>query len=108
MNSEKPEEVRRRIERLFAGPYLELFGRNPNPVRGWKVWGNEIARAGWSNEVPTLAPKQGAGNDVAAEASAEARKATYAVASAATGEDLTIPEHLDRRAPASAIKRRGP
>ena len=25
-HSEKPEEVRRRIERLYAGPYLELFG----------------------------------------------------------------------------------
>jgi N6-adenosine-specific RNA methylase IME4 len=26
-HSEKPEEVRRRIERLYRGPYLELFGR---------------------------------------------------------------------------------
>ena len=41
-HSAKPEEVRRRIERLFSGPYLELYGRNP--VLGWTVWGNEIAR----------------------------------------------------------------
>ena len=41
-HSEKPEEVRRRIERLFSGPYLELFGRKPTP--GWTVWGNEIPR----------------------------------------------------------------
>jgi N6-adenosine-specific RNA methylase IME4 len=41
-HSEKPEEVRRRIERLFPGPYLELFGRKQ--VTGWTVWGNEIKR----------------------------------------------------------------
>ena len=43
-HSEKPEEVRRRIERLFAGPYLELYARRP--AAGWTVWGNdEIPRA---------------------------------------------------------------
>jgi N6-adenosine-specific RNA methylase IME4 len=41
-HSAKPEEVRRRIERLFPSPYLELYGRWPAP--GWKVWGNEIPR----------------------------------------------------------------
>jgi N6-adenosine-specific RNA methylase IME4 len=41
-HSEKPEEVRRRIERLVVGPYLELFGRSP--VKGWTVWGNQIPR----------------------------------------------------------------
>jgi N6-adenosine-specific RNA methylase IME4 len=41
-HSAKPEEVRTRIERLFAGPYLELYGRKP--VAGWTVWGNEIVR----------------------------------------------------------------
>ena len=30
-HSAKPEEVRRRIERLFAGPFLELYGRKPVP-----------------------------------------------------------------------------
>jgi N6-adenosine-specific RNA methylase IME4 len=39
-HSAKPEEVRRRIERLFAGPYLGLYGRTPVP--SWTVWGNEI------------------------------------------------------------------
>ena len=39
-HSEKPEEVRRRIERLYAGPYLELFARRP--AAGWDTWGNEI------------------------------------------------------------------
>jgi N6-adenosine-specific RNA methylase IME4 len=39
-HSDKPEEVRRRIERLYPGPYLELFGRKP--VDNWMVWGNEI------------------------------------------------------------------
>ena len=42
-HSAKPEEVRRRIERLVAGPYLELYGRQLVP--GWTVWGNEIPRA---------------------------------------------------------------
>lgn len=42
-HSEKPEEVRRRIERLFPGPYLELYARKPAPA--WTVWGNEIPRS---------------------------------------------------------------
>ena len=41
-HSAKPEEVRRRVERLFAGPYLELYGRQP--IAGWTVFGNEINR----------------------------------------------------------------
>jgi N6-adenosine-specific RNA methylase IME4 len=39
-HSHKPEEIRRRIERLVPGPYLELFARRA--VEGWTVWGNEI------------------------------------------------------------------
>jgi N6-adenosine-specific RNA methylase IME4 len=39
-HSEKPEEVRRRIERLYGGPYLELFARKPR--EGWMMWGNEL------------------------------------------------------------------
>jgi N6-adenosine-specific RNA methylase IME4 len=38
-HSEKPDEVYRRIERLYRGPYLELFARKPRD--GWTVWGNE-------------------------------------------------------------------
>lgn len=41
-HSEKPEEVRRRIERLYLGPYLELFARRDD-VEGWVCWGNEVA-----------------------------------------------------------------
>lgn len=40
-HSEKPEEVRRRIEALFGDvPRLELFARRRSP--GWDVWGNEV------------------------------------------------------------------
>jgi N6-adenosine-specific RNA methylase IME4 len=52
-HSAKPEEVRRRIERLFPGPYLELYGRKPVP--GWTVWGNEIPRAQFVAEHPAPA-----------------------------------------------------
>lgn len=39
-HSEKPDEAYRRIERLFPGPYLELFGRKPR--ENWMVWGDEL------------------------------------------------------------------
>jgi N6-adenosine-specific RNA methylase IME4 len=39
-HSEKPSEVYRRIERLYPGPYLELFARQPRA--GWTTWGNEL------------------------------------------------------------------
>jgi N6-adenosine-specific RNA methylase IME4 len=38
-HSRKPDETHTRIERLVAGPYLELFARAPR--EGWDVWGNE-------------------------------------------------------------------
>jgi N6-adenosine-specific RNA methylase IME4 len=41
-HSAKPDEVYRRIERLYPGPYLELFARRERA--GWKTWGNEIER----------------------------------------------------------------
>lgn len=40
-HSEKPDEVYRRIERLYPGPYLELFARKPR--EHWATWGDEIA-----------------------------------------------------------------
>lgn len=40
MHSSKPEQVRRSIEKLSPGPYLELFGRAPKT--GWTVFGNQI------------------------------------------------------------------
>lgn len=41
-HSQKPDEARRRIERLIAGPYLELFAREK--ADGWDAWGNEIQK----------------------------------------------------------------
>lgn len=38
-HSRKPDEIHSRIERLVAGPYLELFARQQRP--GWTCWGNE-------------------------------------------------------------------
>ncbi len=38
-HSAKPLLMYNRIERLLAGPYLELFARRHKP--GWDVWGNE-------------------------------------------------------------------
>lgn len=41
-HSRKPDETPPRIERLLAGPYLEMFAREERP--GWTTWGNEIER----------------------------------------------------------------
>lgn len=38
-HSRKPERIYGDIERLVAGPYLELFGRQQRP--GWTVWGDQ-------------------------------------------------------------------
>jgi N6-adenosine-specific RNA methylase IME4 len=38
-HSRKPDGIHERIERLVAGPYLELFARQKRV--GWDVWGNE-------------------------------------------------------------------
>lgn len=39
-HSRKPEQQYERIQRLFGGPYLEIFAREERP--GWKAIGNEI------------------------------------------------------------------
>lgn len=39
-HSRKPDGIPERIERLVAGPYLELFARQRRP--GWDCWGNEV------------------------------------------------------------------
>lgn len=39
-HSEKPAEAWQRIERLVAGPYVELFARRTR--RGWVSWGDEL------------------------------------------------------------------
>lgn len=41
-HSRKPDCVYERIERLVAGPYVELFARNRRP--GWDAWGNEVGK----------------------------------------------------------------
>lgn len=41
-HSRKPDCVHERIERLVAGPYLELFARQTRP--GWESWGNETTK----------------------------------------------------------------
>jgi N6-adenosine-specific RNA methylase IME4 len=40
-HSEKPASVRRMIERMCPGPYLEAYGRRS--VVGWCVYGNEVS-----------------------------------------------------------------
>ena len=41
-HSRKPEAIYERIERLVAGPRLELFARQSRP--GWTAWGNESTK----------------------------------------------------------------
>lgn len=41
-HSRKPDGIHARIERLVAGPYLELFARQKR--NGWTVWGNQTDR----------------------------------------------------------------
>ena len=39
-HSVKPAEAYARMERLYGGPRLELFAREPRA--GWTTWGNEL------------------------------------------------------------------
>ena len=41
-HSRKPTEMVTSIERLWNGPYCELFGRRQ--VEGWDVWGNDAEK----------------------------------------------------------------
>ncbi len=52
-HSKKPDEVQVRIEKLLPGPYLELFGRRATP--GWTVWGNQISRGLFHQDIPEFA-----------------------------------------------------
>lgn len=47
-HSRKPDEQYERIERLVAGPYLELFARQARP--GWAAWGNEVGKFDAAND----------------------------------------------------------
>lgn len=39
-HSQKPEEMRRMIEKVSYPPFIELFARER--VEGWDAWGNEV------------------------------------------------------------------
>ncbi|GJD31450.1 hypothetical protein PMNALOAF_2709 [Methylobacterium adhaesivum] len=43
-HSEKPHGIYSRVERLVAGPYVELFARYARP--GWSQWGNQVGKLG--------------------------------------------------------------
>lgn len=51
-HSAKPEQVRALVERVSPPPYLELFGRKP--VHGWAVFGNQITRGLFDDDIETL------------------------------------------------------
>ena len=62
-HSKKPEEMQDRVERLFEGPYLEIFARRRRP--GWTCLGNELdgldireslARIAKDGPLPMVAP----------------------------------------------------
>lgn len=64
-HSRKPEEIYGRIERLVAGPYLELFARSHRP--GWDSWGLEsglfdrtVPRRRWKSVFPPPVSPAGA------------------------------------------------
>ena len=51
-HSAKPEAVRKMVESVSPGPYLELFGRRIAP--GWVVWGDQIKRTMFESDVEAL------------------------------------------------------
>lgn len=48
-HSEKPEAIRRLVELVSPGPYLELFGRTAVP--GWTVFGNQVTRTLFDDDI---------------------------------------------------------
>jgi N6-adenosine-specific RNA methylase IME4 len=73
----KPEEVRKRIERLFAGPYLELFARGT--VEGWTTWAEKAANpealANVIEQLPRVAAEvDAAGTELAKQRGTERRR----------------------------------
>lgn len=51
-HSVKPEEAYYRIERLFAGPYVELYARRPR--QGWVSLGGDIDGHDLRDSIPAL------------------------------------------------------
>ncbi|GAH07695.1 unnamed protein product, partial [marine sediment metagenome] len=41
-HSEKPEIVYEMIEKMYTGPYIELFARPTEERSNWTYWGNEL------------------------------------------------------------------
>jgi N6-adenosine-specific RNA methylase IME4 len=71
-HSVKPAEMYPMIERLFDGPYLELFARSrPNSQSKWSIWGNEcdsdVSLAPWGYAVPSDFARQDSAADAAKE-----------------------------------------
>jgi N6-adenosine-specific RNA methylase IME4 len=50
--AEKPDEAYLRMERLYGGPYLELFARKPR--EGWTSWGDELPPLRESDAEPPI------------------------------------------------------
>lgn len=46
-HSRKPDQMHADLEKLYAGPRCELFGRQQRP--GWDVWGNQSEKFGDSH-----------------------------------------------------------
>lgn len=44
IHSRKPFAFRELIERVSPGPYLELYGREEQPLTEWTVYGNQVER----------------------------------------------------------------
>jgi len=42
-HSQKPEELQAQLERMYEGPYAELFARRRRP--GWSAWGDQLPEA---------------------------------------------------------------
>lgn len=63
-HSRKPDEQYDRIERLVAGPYIELFSRSGR--KGWAAWGDETGKF----------PARGTGQKAAKPATAVARRSS--------------------------------
>jgi N6-adenosine-specific RNA methylase IME4 len=54
-HSRKPDCVPGRIERLVAGPYIELFARTTRP--GWDCWGNQTDKFAPSKARCVITPR---------------------------------------------------
>ena len=50
-HSRKPQQFFDRCEKLYPGPYLELFGRQQR--KGWTVWGNQSDKFGEQHDQNT-------------------------------------------------------